>query len=147
MSGPSIADLDRSTSWHRLATTNLGRLATSIGALPIVVPVHYLVCGEESLVFAVEPDTALCRALDGGVFAFEASGYDDALDRWWTVIARGRASVLGLADPAPVTFAPLDLPGRVVPAVGQANLVNGAEVDSLRDLSALAVHLAVPART
>jgi hypothetical protein len=112
-----------------------------VGALPLVVPVHFL-CAGDALLFAVEPGSTLARAVDGGVFAFEASGRDDSSQRWWTVIVRGQ-SVLGGADrPSVEERRRLDLDRPAVLAIGDPQMVRAGDIDSLGVLPALADYLA-----
>ncbi len=143
MNDQTLRPLDRSSSWRRLATINVGRLATSLGALPIVVPVNYVIC-DDALVFAIEPDSALARAIDGGVFAFETSGHDTSSQWWWSVIVRGRASLVDPSHHAHFDLEQLRLSSVVTPAVGTAHLVQGAEVRSTLELPSLATFLTGP---
>ena len=118
-----VVVMERSDSWHRLASTNVGRLAVTVQALPIVVPVKYLVVDEESLVFAIEAGTALSGAIDGSVFAFEAGAFDAETDRWWSVMAHGRANLLRAPHPSATMLDHLQMHPGVCPALGVAQLL------------------------
>jgi hypothetical protein len=136
-----LTELGTDEAWARLGTMNVGRLATSSSALPLVVPVHYVVGDDRELIFGVAPASSLVRAVDGGVYAFEAGGPDSASERWWSVVVRGRTSLLRGDDPLAAPLRSLGLPADVAPVLGQADLVHGGEVASWRQLPLLGAHL------
>jgi nitroimidazol reductase NimA-like FMN-containing flavoprotein (pyridoxamine 5'-phosphate oxidase superfamily) len=140
VSTDDVDPLDRVAAWSRLGTVRVGRLATSVGALPLVVPVHFLPLGDE-LLFAVPRGSTLAGAIDGGIFAFEASGALDS-ERWWTVVVRGHASLVGDDHPASLQLPSLDLGEPVVAAMGAAELIRGGEIASLAELPRLGDYLA-----
>ena len=144
MSEDHLWDLGRHTALQHLRRVSVGRLATSHGALPLVVPVNFTLWRDD-LVFAVERDSPLARALDGGVFAFEASGHDEQTERWWSVIVRGQASLAEDSHPARSDIAELGLEVPCQAVLGSSSLVRGAEVASLLALPALSAHLTRPA--
>ncbi len=72
-----------------LAGASVGRLSLSIGALPVVVPVHYRYLGG-SVIIAMRDGRARRAMADGNIVAM---GVDNA-DRthaFWTVLVIGRA--------------------------------------------------------
>jgi nitroimidazol reductase NimA-like FMN-containing flavoprotein (pyridoxamine 5'-phosphate oxidase superfamily) len=76
-----------------LATTGIGRLAYSQGALPAVRPVSYCIRGGEVLIPALL-GSPLLQAVRGSVVAFEADDYDEATRTGWTVTVVGPSRVL-----------------------------------------------------
>ena len=64
--------LSRPACLALLAQTDQGRIALSIGALPTIVPVRFVV-DEDAIVLAV-PSADLFRATEGHIVAFEADG-------------------------------------------------------------------------
>ena len=85
-------DLDEGQCWALLSTASLGRVALSVRALPMIVPVRFGVDGRK-LRAHLPRGTDLDDAVAGAVVAFEADGYDQDVGRAWTVHAVGR--VLG----------------------------------------------------
>ena len=136
-----VEPLDRREAWDRLGRVDVGRLATSTGALPLVVPVHFALGGPDSIVFALPGDTSLARAVAGGVFAFEAGGHDEVADAWWSVLIRGVASPVEMAPDGPADFAHLRTGGPIAAVAGTTDIVHGARVRSALELPALAAYL------
>jgi nitroimidazol reductase NimA-like FMN-containing flavoprotein (pyridoxamine 5'-phosphate oxidase superfamily) len=89
--------LDEDVCFELLAQAEVGRLALSIGALPAVFPVNY-VLDDGSVVFRTAPGTKLTAAINGAVVAFEVDEFQSQLRSGWSVLAVGRASVV--TDPA-----------------------------------------------
>jgi nitroimidazol reductase NimA-like FMN-containing flavoprotein (pyridoxamine 5'-phosphate oxidase superfamily) len=80
-----------------LTQNRMGRVAVSIRALPVVLPVTYgLVDG--AIVFCTFRGPRLPDALAGTVVAFEIDDYDADTREGWSVLVQGRAEVI--ADPA-----------------------------------------------
>jgi hypothetical protein len=74
-----------------LGSSQIGRIAVSIGALPAIFPVNYLaVTG--AIWFRTSSDGTLLRASLGSVVAFEADGFDDIGAFGWSVLVRGVAN-------------------------------------------------------
>jgi nitroimidazol reductase NimA-like FMN-containing flavoprotein (pyridoxamine 5'-phosphate oxidase superfamily) len=142
MNGNELRPLDRDAAWERLGTVRVGRLATSVGALPLVVPVQFL-CLPDELLFAVPRQSTLADAIDGGIYAFEASGTVDT-NRWWTVVVRGQATLVDHDHPATRHLARFELADPAVAAVGDARLVRGGEIASVAGLPELGEYLAGP---
>jgi nitroimidazol reductase NimA-like FMN-containing flavoprotein (pyridoxamine 5'-phosphate oxidase superfamily) len=76
-----------------LATRTLGRVGLTSGALPVILPVEYLY-DNGVIVFRTEPDAKLRAAIHGAVLAFEVDAFDPLNGRGWSVLVRGRATVL-----------------------------------------------------
>ncbi len=80
--------LDELECRELLAFNNVGRIGVSIGALPAIFPVNYLLDGD-AIVFRTATGTQLAEATGKGVVAFE-TGYIDPTGRGgWSVLAVG----------------------------------------------------------
>lgn len=90
-----ITPLSTDECWDLLPTSDLGRLAVSVGGAPDIFPVNYVVDGR-SLLFRTAEGTKLLELTINSTVAFEADGWDD--DTAWSVVARGNARVLELQD-------------------------------------------------
>ncbi|MCD9625382.1 pyridoxamine 5'-phosphate oxidase family protein [Rhabdothermincola salaria] len=77
-----------------LRTVPVGRLGLSMNALPVVLPVSFVV-DRERLVVRTARGTKLDAALAGAVVAFEADDYDARTGDAWSVLVRGSTAVLG----------------------------------------------------
>ncbi len=73
-----------------LRSSQVGRIAVSIGALPVILPVNYLAF-DDAVWFGAPADGPLLRASVGSVVAFEADGYDAIGGFGWSVLVRGVA--------------------------------------------------------
>jgi nitroimidazol reductase NimA-like FMN-containing flavoprotein (pyridoxamine 5'-phosphate oxidase superfamily) len=89
--------LDRAACLRLLATGAHGRIAVNVGALPVILPVRYAVA-DEQLVIRVSVGSALDRATDGTVVAFQADGTEAQSAREWSVSVIGTAR--RLEDPS-----------------------------------------------
>ena len=97
--------------WYLLATTSVGRLALSVRALPVILPVQY---------YLDDHDIAAClghrelpeRSLDDAITAFAADSIDPSTRAGWSVEVQGR-SVLS-RQAASGTTCPQHAPGQVV---------------------------------
>jgi uncharacterized protein len=96
-----ISPLTHDQCVTRLSLCGVGRVSLSIGALPVVVPVRYLLDGE-SVVFCAPLDEALADACDGSVVAFEVDDLtpSDRCDSDWSVHLVGVCSRLAQHDQA-----------------------------------------------
>ena len=73
-----------------LASVPIGRVALTLNALPIIFPVNYTLT-DDSVIFGAMASSALSKAADGAVTAFQADSYDPENRTGWTVLAIGRA--------------------------------------------------------
>ena len=80
----------------------VGRIGVSVGALPVIVPVNY-VLHEGDVVFRTSAGTKLAAATADAVVAFEVDHHDPHGTRGWSVLLRGRAEEI--VDPAQVAQA------------------------------------------
>ncbi|MHB8219054.1 MAG: pyridoxamine 5'-phosphate oxidase family protein [Acidimicrobiales bacterium] len=85
-------------SWRYLQSTNMGRLALTSGALPVIVPVTYVVV-DDAIVFRAGSHDALSPSSAGAVVAFEAGELRVATGDGWTVLVRGIIHQLTSPDP------------------------------------------------
>lgn len=89
--------LERAECLQLLGNAVIGRVAVSSGALPIILPVNFLLDGERILM-RTGKGTKLDHALAGAVVAFEV----DDIDRWrhqgWSVAVTGVATVVDDPD-------------------------------------------------
>jgi len=80
-----------------LARGSVGRVAVSIGALPVVLPVNYVFDGG-AIVFRTTPGTKLSAALLQTVVAFEIDEYEPNGDVGWSVLVQGVAAEVTTVD-------------------------------------------------
>jgi nitroimidazol reductase NimA-like FMN-containing flavoprotein (pyridoxamine 5'-phosphate oxidase superfamily) len=89
--------LEREECLRLLRTATLGRLATTMGALPVVLPVNFRLVGE-AIVFRTGAGTKLEAATRDAVVAFEADDIEPISHTGWSVLVTGIAREL--TDPA-----------------------------------------------
>lgn len=83
---------------EHLNNSRLGRVAVSVNALPVILPVVYCVT-DDAVWFFTEPGTKLQAATRDAVIAFEIDHLDD--DGGWSVLVIGRSEEV--VDPEVVT--------------------------------------------
>jgi nitroimidazol reductase NimA-like FMN-containing flavoprotein (pyridoxamine 5'-phosphate oxidase superfamily) len=94
---PELRHLDEEECRRLLQTTSFGRIAVTERALPTIVPVLFVVRGDE--VIAVSPvGSPALAASDGTIVALEIDSYDPTTAQGWSVTVLGRAALV--ADPA-----------------------------------------------
>jgi uncharacterized protein len=101
--------LSRHECRQLLAGGGFGRVAVSVGALPAVLPVRFVLAGGE-VVFPAAPGGELDLAVRDAVVAFEADHFDPAAG--WSVVVAGVATEI--RDPAELRRL------RAVPALAEA---------------------------
>ena len=74
-----------------LGQARVGRVAISVDALPVVVPVNYRVV-DDSVVFFTGPGRKLRAATANTVIAFEVDRIDETTETGWSVLVVGVAS-------------------------------------------------------
>jgi len=74
-----------------LAVSTFGRVGVCVGALPAVLPVNYLMAGDEILFFTAE-GTKLRAATHNAVVAFEVDHVNAVTRLGWSVLVVGRAA-------------------------------------------------------
>ncbi len=75
-----------------LGRAQLGRVALSLRALPVVVPVRYML-RDGALLFTTTGEE-LTRALHGNIAALQADGFDEDSGRRWSVFATGSVGIV-----------------------------------------------------
>lgn len=87
--------LGRSTCLDLLGTASVGRVALSIDALPVVLPVRFSLDGDDVVVSALAGDR-IRSALDDSVVALQVEGRSEPADEGiaWSVLVRGSSRVL-----------------------------------------------------
>ncbi len=80
-----------------LKVAPVGRIAITVAALPVILPVNFLVVDNE-IVFRTNPGTKLAAATSQAVVAFEVDGYEPHGRSGWSVVVQGIASEV--TDPA-----------------------------------------------
>lgn len=89
--------LSRQESLDRLGRCGLGRVAVTVGALPVILPINYAVL-DNDIVFRCSRGTKLDAAVRNAVVAFEADQVDWFGHGGWSVLVVGTASEV--TDPA-----------------------------------------------
>ena len=89
-----------------LRLADVGHLALSSGALPMIVPVNYSV-GHDVVLVRTTATARLKAATDQTVVAFEANGIDDDVHAAWTVTIAGIAREATTEEQAAVDGATL----------------------------------------
>lgn len=78
--------------WELLATASVGRLALSIRALPVILPVQYYLDGGRLAVCLGHRELPE-RALDETIIAFAADSIDPVTRSGWSVQIQGRSVI------------------------------------------------------
>jgi hypothetical protein len=87
-----------------LAREPIGRVAISVNALPVILPVRFALDRDEIL-FRAAPGGVLAEATRDAVIAFEADGSEPGAGSW-SVLATGVARHLGEHDARALTSPP-----------------------------------------
>jgi len=82
-----------------LARSQLGRVALSLAAVPVIVPVRYTVLAE-AIYLLVQSDQ-IVRAVDQSVITLHVDGHNLVQARPWSVLAIGQASRLTTLEESP----------------------------------------------
>lgn len=88
---PTLQSLSPEECVEFLASARVGRIALSVDALPTVLPVNYVLYGDD-IVFRTAPGAKLNAATSRTVVAFEVDGFEPDGASGWSVIAQGVAS-------------------------------------------------------
>jgi nitroimidazol reductase NimA-like FMN-containing flavoprotein (pyridoxamine 5'-phosphate oxidase superfamily) len=90
----TLALLSRPECLRLLAGGVLGRVGLSVGALPVILPVNYLLAGRD-VVFRTAPGSKLDATTRHAVVAFEVDGADPVHQTGWSVLVIGVATAVG----------------------------------------------------
>jgi nitroimidazol reductase NimA-like FMN-containing flavoprotein (pyridoxamine 5'-phosphate oxidase superfamily) len=85
--------LEDDDCFELLSLQSIGRVALTMGALPVVFPVNYKLDGR-TIVFRTGPGAKLAAAANRAVIAFEVDESDPAVHSGWSVLALGVASLV-----------------------------------------------------
>lgn len=85
--------LDEKECLGLLARAHIGRVAVTLGALPAIFPVNF-VMDDDAVVFRTGTGTKLAAATDHAVLAFEADQFDRFEHTGWSVLAVGRSELV-----------------------------------------------------
>lgn len=86
----SFTALSHEECMRRLGERSVGRISVTSRALPVIVPVNYVLTGR-TIVFRTEPGGMLANATDDTVVAFEVDDLADDGRSGWSVLAVGVA--------------------------------------------------------
>ena len=139
-----MEELTRAQCLELMATVPVGRIGVSVRALPVILPVNFVLVGE-SIVFRTIPGTKLDAATANAVVAFQVDSY--ALDgtSGWSVLVQGVSSeitdpkdMLALAD-IPLRAWALDdrVATRLVRI--ESSFISGRRFSKSADLNARAI--------
>jgi hypothetical protein len=95
-----LVQLSRDECLGLLACAPVGRIALSIGALPVVLPVNYVLDGD-NVVFRTGEGTKQQAAVTNTVVAFEVDHIDPLYHSGWSVLVTGVANLV--SEPTEVT--------------------------------------------
>jgi uncharacterized protein len=87
-----LEELANAESMRLLGGARIGRVVYSEAALPAVTPVNFVLDGH-SVVFRTASGSALARAVDDAVVAFEVDDVRHAPGPWWSVVVLGVAHI------------------------------------------------------
>ena len=87
-----VVILTRPECMEHLRRVSIGRIGASIDALPVILPVHFALFLENSVLFRTIPGTKLDAATVGAVVAFQADAQDPFGGTHWSVLLQGIAS-------------------------------------------------------
>jgi nitroimidazol reductase NimA-like FMN-containing flavoprotein (pyridoxamine 5'-phosphate oxidase superfamily) len=85
--------LTRDECMYLLRTVPVGRVALTMDALPVVLPVHFSLL-DDDVVFQTVEGTRFHAASSGAVLAFEADGYASDGASGWSVLIQGRSQLI-----------------------------------------------------
>lgn len=129
--------LDEDECRRLLRHEDLGRVGVTMGALPAIFPVNYVVL-DGDVFFRTSPGSKLAAAAANAIVAFEVDQHDRADHSGWSVLVVGRAEVVD--DPDLVALASSEglqpyATGRRANLVRvETELVSGRRVLGDRDL-------------
>lgn len=104
----TVEKLTRAQCLELMATVPVGRIGVSVRALPVILPVNFVLVGE-NIVFRTIPGTKLAAAAANTVVAFQVDSYAPDGTSGWSVLVQGVSSEI--TDPADL-LALADIPLR-----------------------------------
>ncbi len=88
---PRMRVLSRSECLVLLAGSRVGRVGLSIGALPAIFPVNFVLL-DDKILFRTSQGTKLAAATSHHVVAFEVDGFEADGSAGWSVLVRGTSA-------------------------------------------------------
>lgn len=79
---------------QHLAAESIGRVGVTAHALPVIIPVNYVLDEDDTIVFRTAPDGQLARACDDAVVAFEIDRLSPDGSGGWSVLVIGVAHLV-----------------------------------------------------
>lgn len=101
-----MSEIDRRTGmetlsekecWSLMKKASVGRLAVSIGGVPDIFPVNYVV-DDRTVVVKTGPGTKLAAAVFGEGVAFEVDSVDEQRRVGWSIVIQGTAEEVEKLD-------------------------------------------------
>jgi uncharacterized protein len=92
-----LNELDKAECLELLASHQVGRVAYCDDLGPVVLPVNYVV-DLETVLLRVSPHSTLARNLRSAPASFEVDEFDDYNQSGWSVLVRGDAAYVDLAE-------------------------------------------------
>jgi nitroimidazol reductase NimA-like FMN-containing flavoprotein (pyridoxamine 5'-phosphate oxidase superfamily) len=89
--------LGRAEALRLLASKAIGRIGVHVGALPVVLPVNFVVTDDE-IVIRTTTGTKLAAATQHAVVAFEVDDFDGLAHSGWSVVVTGVARPITAPD-------------------------------------------------
>lgn len=89
----SLEVLSREECIQLLSSTSVARVGVTVDALPVIVPVNFIVAGDHVLLRSAA-GTKLTAALANSVIALEADSVDGVSHAGWSVLVQGMSRVL-----------------------------------------------------
>lgn len=127
--------LDRNECLRLLSSAGIGRIAITRQALPMIVPVNFLLDGVRLLI-RTTPGTKLDAAAAGAVVAFEVDAIDPIGHAGWSVSVTGVAGVVSdEEDLARISGLPLARWAPPVPGIPEHVLAISTEIMTGRRLA------------
>jgi nitroimidazol reductase NimA-like FMN-containing flavoprotein (pyridoxamine 5'-phosphate oxidase superfamily) len=115
-----------------LRSMTVGRIGLSMGALPVVLPVNYVV-DSGRIIIRTGFGTKLSAAIRNAVVCFEVDRFDTGVEAGWSVLVTGTARELQGAEAAYAATLPLR---PWSPQVGDHLVAIGIELISGRRITA-----------
>lgn len=85
--------LTEDVAWALIQTEDLGRVGVSIGALPAIFPVNYIVL-DDAILYRTSPGSKLAAASARSIVAFEVDHHDRSDRSGWSVLVVGLSEVV-----------------------------------------------------
>jgi hypothetical protein len=96
----ALEALNLQECWGLLTRDTIGRLAYTHADRPTIMPINYVVSGNDVLL-RTDPGSALAAAVNGQVVAFEIDRIDRTTHSGWSVVVVGRATTEDLTNQPP----------------------------------------------